>query len=50
MNNHKKLYIGSVTRDGSLVRVKSDHAEYQLPLYLNIQESQSNRIRLGLWR
>jgi hypothetical protein len=37
MNNHKKLYIGSVTRDGSLVRVKSDHAEYQLPLRLNIR-------------
>ena len=37
MNNHEKLYIGSVTRDGSLVRVKSDHAEYQLPLCLNIR-------------
>ena len=37
MNNHEKLYIGSVTRDGSLVRVKSGNAEDQLPLCLNIR-------------
>ena len=37
MNNHNKLYIGSVTRDGSLVRVKSGNAEDQLPLCLNIR-------------
>jgi hypothetical protein len=37
MNNDKKLYIGSVTRDGSLVRVKSGNAEDQLPLCLNIR-------------
>jgi len=37
MHNRTKLYIGSITPAGCLVRAKTAQAEYQLPLCLNIR-------------